>query len=559
MRRGGWTPNTSGLCPPAGRAYIYGVMSDCSESDLALLRAWVTRRDREAAGCLVRRHFNFVQSVARRRVGNDEHLAEDVTQAVFILLLNNAHKIRTEAGMSSWLYATTGYAASNALKMLRRRRHHEEQHAMRAQSPPLPTPYVAAESADLQPLVHEAIDQLTRADRLCVVMSFLQEKTHDEVAAAMGVSPAAARKRISRAVERMREFLAARGMVVPATAIPATLAIKQAIISPALVESTLNVAILAQSTGAGPAGIIAKAVSNMMFATKMKIAASVALMLMFGGLVTGQVVKMIAEPAAQTPVAISTPAAPSPNPGGDLADNGVVDLGGGVVVQFVGVTPFDGNQWNDINGWPIDPPEGVKSPRGNVGIVPRPTHRALVRIKAPIDVDVFLTALGPGSMQTGSSGVPGGRKDYQLAFSPAPGTTSISIDVWIADGLWTQMRSPHIYGDGMMSMTMNGFGATLTPLIDQNGQSMVFLSTSTTKGLKRISVVGIDGKIYPGQSQGRAGAGGFDTEEFVFPLSSKQVKSLMIQTRAYNKHVIAENIAVDANHPTAAKIIINPK
>ena len=33
----------------------------------------------------------------------------------------------------------------------------------------------------------------------------------------------------------------------------------------------------------------------------------------------------------------------------------------------------------------------------------------------------------------------------------------------------------------------------------------------------------------------------------------------MIQTRSYNKHVIAQNVAVDANHPTAAKILINPK
>src|SRR5690348_11991983 len=96
-------------------------------TDIQLLRAWRDRRDREAIGELVRRHIDFVLNTARRQVGNDLHLAEDVTQAVFILLLQKSHQIKSEASMAGWLFTTTRLAASNARRMVRRREHYERQ------------------------------------------------------------------------------------------------------------------------------------------------------------------------------------------------------------------------------------------------------------------------------------------------------------------------------------------------------------------------------------------------------------------------------------------------
>src|SRR5579862_2824623 len=144
-----------------------------SQPDSALLHAWANRGDRESAGELIRRHINFVHNLARRRVGGDAHLAADVTQAVFILLLRKSHRIKSEAAMTGWLYTTTRYAAGNAMKMLRRRKHYEQQ----AASMMSPIHSETNDSADLQPIVHEAIDQLSTTDRLCVVMSYLQEKS----------------------------------------------------------------------------------------------------------------------------------------------------------------------------------------------------------------------------------------------------------------------------------------------------------------------------------------------------------------------------------------------
>src|SRR4051812_4171759 len=80
--------------------------------------------DRNALSPLVQRHIDFVYSVARRQVG-DAHLAEDVTQAVFLILCRKAASLRRGTVLQGWLFETTRYAANNALRSLRRKQHHE--------------------------------------------------------------------------------------------------------------------------------------------------------------------------------------------------------------------------------------------------------------------------------------------------------------------------------------------------------------------------------------------------------------------------------------------------
>src|SRR5438874_1543419 len=93
-------------------------------NDSALLSAYAERRDEAAFAALVRRHVNLVYSAATRRLG-DRHLAEDVTQAVFMILAKKARSVRRDVPLSAWLLTTVRYAANNALKMEARRRKHE--------------------------------------------------------------------------------------------------------------------------------------------------------------------------------------------------------------------------------------------------------------------------------------------------------------------------------------------------------------------------------------------------------------------------------------------------
>src|SRR5207248_1868811 len=127
-------------------------------SDDRLLRAYVAEHDRDAIEQLVRRHIGFVYACAVRQV-REAHLAEDVTQAVFILLASKAGSIKEGVVLRSWLFSAARYAAANAMKMQTRRRYHERQAAALRRE--VVAPGVASAPRDrIQPLLDEAIAHL---------------------------------------------------------------------------------------------------------------------------------------------------------------------------------------------------------------------------------------------------------------------------------------------------------------------------------------------------------------------------------------------------------------
>src|SRR5688572_16741192 len=103
-------------------------MADEADDDSTLLTQYVRGRSESVFRRLVARHVNLVYSAALRQV-RDAHLAEDVTQGVFIVLARKAHTIRSEAGLTGWLLSTTRYVASTAIRAQARRRRHEQKAA----------------------------------------------------------------------------------------------------------------------------------------------------------------------------------------------------------------------------------------------------------------------------------------------------------------------------------------------------------------------------------------------------------------------------------------------
>src|SRR3954454_2853237 len=108
--------------------------------DSSLLHEYVNAGCDRAFADLVTRHIDLVYAAARRMT-RDAHLAEDVTQAVFIVLAKKASHLRHGAMLPAWLLTTTRYASANALTQLTRRRKHERIAAMNpitAAPPPPP-------------------------------------------------------------------------------------------------------------------------------------------------------------------------------------------------------------------------------------------------------------------------------------------------------------------------------------------------------------------------------------------------------------------------------------
>ena len=94
--------------------------------DMALLREYAQRNSEEAFAALVSRHVNLVYSVALRQV-RDAHLAEEITQAVFVILARKAKSLTAKTILAGWLCRTARYAGTNALTIQRRRQNREQE------------------------------------------------------------------------------------------------------------------------------------------------------------------------------------------------------------------------------------------------------------------------------------------------------------------------------------------------------------------------------------------------------------------------------------------------
>src|SRR6478672_3918297 len=98
--------------------------------DSELLQAFVRQRSNAAFEKLARRYVKLVYSAALRQVRGDPHLADDVTQAVFLVLARKSGRINPRIVLSSWLLAATRFAAKDAMKSQTRRKRHEQRAAM---------------------------------------------------------------------------------------------------------------------------------------------------------------------------------------------------------------------------------------------------------------------------------------------------------------------------------------------------------------------------------------------------------------------------------------------
>ena len=100
------------------------------QTDAQLLSAYVQQRSEPAFAELVRRHVDFVFSAAQRMVC-DEHLAEDVTQGVFLALAKSAGELKDRAVLSGWLHRTAQNIAAQTVRTdVRRRKREQEAAAM---------------------------------------------------------------------------------------------------------------------------------------------------------------------------------------------------------------------------------------------------------------------------------------------------------------------------------------------------------------------------------------------------------------------------------------------
>jgi RNA polymerase sigma factor (sigma-70 family) len=243
--------------------------------DWQLLRDYATRNSEEAFRALVDRYAGLVYHATLRQTGNP-HVAEEVTQAVFIALAQKADRIPRGAILSGWLFRATRFAFSNLAREQSRRRRREQEAVMMENM--LRPDDTASVWEQIVPHLNDALDRLPRKDREAVLVRFFQGRSHRELARTLGVSEDAAKVRVSRAVEKLRLILARRGFAVPTAVLLATISAHGAQAAPAgLTASVASAAVAKGIAGTTSTLTIAKGVLKLMAWTKAKTAVAVSL------------------------------------------------------------------------------------------------------------------------------------------------------------------------------------------------------------------------------------------------------------------------------------------
>ncbi len=217
-------------------------------SDVELLREFVRTRSDESFATLVQRHLNLVYSAALRQV-RSPHLAEEVVQSAFADLARKAHSLAPNTILSAWLYQVTRRTAIDAIRRETRRRQREqaayEMNSIEKNHEDWPR---------IEPLLDEAMEILDENDRAAVLLRYFENKPLREVGLALGASEDAAQKRVSRAVNRLREFFAENGVTVASSGIALLLANHAVKAAPAGLMVTVHAPGAASAAAVGSMG-----------------------------------------------------------------------------------------------------------------------------------------------------------------------------------------------------------------------------------------------------------------------------------------------------------------
>jgi RNA polymerase sigma factor (sigma-70 family) len=544
--------------------------------EMALLRDYAATRSQQAFARLSERYVDLVYTAARRQLHGDAHLAEDVTQAVFIVLAQKAKSVPPDRPLSGWLLKVTGYCAANA----RRRRGRQELHERRAAEMARTTSHEVQSGSEeagweaLSPLLDQGMAKLPAADRDALLLRFFEKKSLRQVGEAMGISEEAAQKRVVRAVDKLRGFFRARGATVSAGALLGLLTTETIKAAPAGLAGAVGTA----SGAAGGSTAAAAAAKGAMVAMAMHktaalAAAGLVLLLGIGGGAmvvhslgtrgTTRTITLPATPAAQAGTPASSASAPVTFADGTtvrILGISEVPRGGGVrnwigTVLGGGTAPAATQQqstgWWGADGSPLPTP--TLQDLGNVSAGDAPGRRQvrlLFSMRGPSVGAGGLTVRVDGvNSNAYSSRASNNETIVNYCGSLPNGLDRAAIRLGLSKGPWREDASMTLATTTQPTTRASG-PAMFKKIAEQNGDCVVDITFPQNRGEDRdayFALITKSGKQVMPQ-EWRSSAGGRGVVRF--PCRRSDVAKLVWMTRPYEWATMGEVSLKPAQSPT---------
>ncbi len=189
-------------------------------SDAELLTRFVHNRDAAAFELLFWRHGPMIWGVCRRLLG-DSPDAEDVYQAVFVVLARKAASIGRGEALAGWLHRVAHRTALNAVTAQRRRSVHEQPMTDLSDVPSYDNPLHRTMNRELKDLLDQELLNLPEKFRQPVLLCDLEQRSHEEAAAVLNCPLGTLNSRLARGRQRLKERLLRRGVTLTAVSVAA--------------------------------------------------------------------------------------------------------------------------------------------------------------------------------------------------------------------------------------------------------------------------------------------------------------------------------------------------
>jgi RNA polymerase sigma factor (sigma-70 family) len=217
-----------------------------------LLRQFAETQNESAFAALVQRHIGFVYAVSVRRL-RDPHTAQDATQAVFVALARKAAAVANCPSLIGWLHRSAVYETRNIMRGQANRLARDTE----AQRLGTTSPDLSLRLDGVETVLDDALRALPSGDREAILARYFSGQSYGEIGSALRLSENAARMRVDRALAKLRQQLARRGVTSTAAMLAVALpTYASAAVPTGVVTGVTKAAILSVASGTGAAAVI---------------------------------------------------------------------------------------------------------------------------------------------------------------------------------------------------------------------------------------------------------------------------------------------------------------